>query len=469
MGVIMSEKFDFIKQDYLDGIIEENRIPKREEVISVLEKGKEKKGLSIEETFILLQANDAESIEEIYETARKIKDDIYGNRMVVFAPLYITNECSNICDYCGFRADNKELHRRTLTMDELKEEVQILEDMGQKRLLLVYGEHPKFKADWIAKTVEAVYSVKSGNGAIRRINVNIAPMEIKDYEIIKKTGIGTYQCFQETYHRKTYEKVHISGAKKDYLYRLYALDRAQQAGIDDIGAGILFGLYDWRFEVLALLMHAEHMEKEFGVGPHTISFPRIEPALNAPISENPPHKVTDEQLKKLVAVFRIAVPYTGLILTTREKPDLRRELLSLGVSQISAGSRTYPGAYHDEKHNKPSMQQFTIGDTRSLDEVIEDVASHGYIPSFCTSCYRKGRTGTDFMELAKPGHIHTFCHPNAILTFLEYLEDYGSKKTKEAGYKLIEKEIKKIENDTMKKEFNEKFEKTKNGERDLYF
>ncbi len=460
---------DFIDQEYLDNMIKENKKPEVSKVREIIKKGLEKKGLSKEDAFALLQTEDKECIESIYSAAKQIKNEIYGNRLVLFAPLYVTNECSNICDYCGFRADNKDLHRRTLSMDELKEEVAILEEEGHKRLLLVYGEHPKFKAQWIADTIKAAYTVKKGNGEMRRINVNFAPMEVDDLKIIKDTGIGTYQCFQETYHRKTYDKVHLAGMKKDYLYRLYSLDRAQQAGIDDIATGVLFGLYDYRFEVMALLMHAEHLEKEFGVGPHTISFPRIEPALNAPLSIHPPFEVTDEQIKRIIAVLRIAVPYTGLILTTREKPDLRRELVELGVSQMSAGSRTYPGAYHDEKYSKPDMQQFTIGDTRSLEEVIFDLTQHGFIPSFCTSCYRKGRTGEAFMGLAKPGDIHVFCHPNAILTFLEYLDDYANDETKKAGYQLIEREIGKIENDEIKKHFKEKYNKTKQGERDLYF
>lgn len=463
------DKKDFIKQAYLEDLLKENRKPDRSEIAEILSKAREKKGLNEEEAFALMQTDDGQSINEIYSTAKAIKEEIYGNRIVLFAPLYVTNECSNICDYCGFRADNKDLNRRSLTMDELKEEVSILEEQGHKRLLLVYGEHPKFDAKWIAETIEAAYEVKQGNGEIRRINVNFAPMSVDDFRIVKETGIGTYQCFQETYHRPTYDKVHLAGKKKDYLYRLYALDRAQEAGIDDIATGVLFGLYDYRFEVMALLQHAFHLEDVFGVGPHTISFPRIEPALNAPLSEHPPREVTDEQIKRIIAVLRLSVPYTGLILTTREQPDLRRELLELGVSQMSAGSRTYPGAYHDEKYNKPDMQQFTIGDTRLLDEVIKDIASHGFIPSFCTSCYRKGRTGEAFMGLAKPGHIHVFCHPNAILTFKEYLDDYASDETRKIGDKLIDNEIKKIEDDKIKEEFKIKFEETQKGKRDLYF
>ena len=463
------KNYDFIEQEHLDEIISNDFTPEKKEIEDILAKGLTKSGLSIEETYKLLQTKDKDLIEAIYDTAKQIKNDIYGNRVVLFAPLYVTNECSNVCDYCGFRADNMDLHRRTLNKKELEEEVKILEEQGHKRLLLVYGEHPKFKAEWIAETIDTVYNVKVGNGEIRRINVNFAPMEVEDFKLIKSKGIGTYQCFQETYHKKTYDKVHLKGKKSDYLYRLYALDRAQQAGIDDIATGVLFGLYDWRFEVLALLQHAEHLEKEFGVGPHTISFPRIEPALNAPLSEHPPYKLDDDDFKKMVAILRIAVPYTGLILTTRETKELRREMLELGISQMSAGSRTYPGAYHDEKSNKPDLQQFTIGDTRKLDEVIRDIAEHNYIPSFCTSCYRQGRTGTNFMDLAKPGHIHTYCQPNALLTFREYLDDYGNESTKKIGYSLIKSEINKIDNPLIKEAFIKKLKLTEEGQRDLYF
>ncbi|HCP15927.1 MAG: Iron-only hydrogenase maturation protein HydG [candidate division TA06 bacterium 32_111] len=465
----MSELKDFIDQEYLDNLIKENRKPSKNEVLEVLKKGEEKKGLSVEDVFVLLQNDDEELKDEMFSLALKIKEEIYGNRLVIFAPLYVTNECGNICAYCGFRADNRDLHRRTLTLDEIKEEVKILEDQGHKRILMVYGEHPQFKVDWIKETILAAYSVKSGNGEIRRINVNSAPMSVEDFKILKSSGIGTYQCFQETYHRKTYEKVHIGGKKRDYLYRLYSLDRAQEAGIDDVAMGVLFGLYDYRFEVMALIQHALHLEEVFGVGPHTISFPRIEPALGAPLSEHPPFEIKDEDFKKIVAILRIAVPYTGLILTTRETASFRRELFKLGVSQISAGSRTYPGAYHDALTNKPDMQQFTIGDTRSLDEVIYDIATHGYIPSFCTSCYRSGRTGENFMKEAKGEHIHTFCQPNALLTFTEYLEDYASEKTKEVGYKLVEDEVLRMEDSPLKKKFIEKLGKTKEGKRDLYF
>ncbi len=468
--MVKKELESFIPEEKIYQHLEEGKKADKKKVLDILEKAKELKGLSPEETAVLLQNLDPELDEALFETARWIKMQIYGNRLVLFAPLYITNECGNICAYCGFRADNKLLKRKTLTFDEIREEVEILEDMGHKRLLLVYGEHPKHDAEWIAKTIEVVYSTKKGRGEIRRVNVNSAPLDVEGFRILKSIGIGTYQCFQETYHRATYDKVHLGGRKKDFLWRLYALDRAQQAGIDDVAMGVLFGLYDWKFEVLGLLYHAIHLEKEFGVGPHTISFPRIEPALGADLSYNPPYPLSDHDFKRLVAILRIAVPYTGLILTTRETPQLRREVFQLGTSQISAGSRTYPGGYRDMRSNMPDKQQFTIGDPRPLDEVIYDIVSNlGYLPSFCTACYRLGRTGEHFMELAKPGFIKNFCQPNALLTFVEYLLDYASEKTKQVGWKLVEKEIQAIEDPRRRKAVVDRIERLKKGERDLYF
>ncbi len=430
----------FINEKQIFELLEANNKPDHHQIEDILAKAEAKRGLSLEETAILLSIQGEDQLNKLYQTAKKIKDEIYGNRVVIFAPLYVTNECANVCEYCGFRADNTDLHRRTLTKDELQLETQILTATGHKRLLLVYGEHPKFTPQWIAESIEAVYETGDNKNKIRRINVNTAPMDVSGFKIIKEAAIGTYQCFQETYHRSTYEKVHLKGMKKDYLYRLYTHHRANQAGIDDTGLGVLFGLYDWKFEILALLQHSFDLEKEFGVGPHTISFPRIEPALNAPLSECPPSLVTDNDLKKIIAVVRLAIPYSGIILTTREQAEFRKEVLELGVSQISAGSRTYPGAYKDEKENKRDMQQFTIGDTRSLDDTIKDIIQQGFLPSFCTSCYRKGRTGHTFMEYAKPGDIHKFCQPNAVFTLLEYLLDYASPETKELGLKRIQSE-----------------------------
>ena len=457
----------FIDDDRLELILQQSAKPDYRQIDEILAKGAEKRGLSIEDVAVLSQIESPEQLTKLYETAHKIKYDIYGNRIVIFAPLYISNECANICDYCGFRADNKELLRRTLDIEELQKETRILEEIGYKRLLLVYGEHPRFDGRWIAETVNAVYRGEQTHKQIRRININTAPLSVEDFRIVKETGIGTYQCFQETYHRETYDRVHLKGKKANYLNRLYVHDDAFAAGIDDVGLGVLFGLYDWKFELLGLLSHAKHLEDTFGVGPHTISFPRIEPALNAPISECPPYQVTDEDLKKIIAIVRIAVPYTGIILTTRETMKLRKELLNLGVSQISAGSRTYPGGYYDEMHNQPSKQQFTIGDTRSLDEVIKDIASQGFIPSFCTSCYRKGRTGHTFMDYAKPGNIHKFCKPNAIITFMEYLSDYASPETREVGMKLIEREFNEIKDPGLQEFVKQQLDLMSQGQRDL--
>ena len=458
-------KSSFIDEKLINELLQDNRNPDSHQIDDILIKAEAKRGLDLRDTAALLNIKKPGHLEKLYETAKKIKNDIYGNRVVIFAPLYVTNECANICEYCGFRADNTELHRRTLAKEELQEEAAILNRSGQKRLLLVYGEHPKFTPQWIAETIAAVYSIGDEQSKIRRINVNTAPMDVEGFKIIKEAAIGTYQCFQETYHRATYEKVHLKGLKADYDYRLNVHHRANQAGIDDTGLGVLFGLYDWKFELLALLQHSQDLEKIFNVGPHTVSFPRIEPALNAPLSEQPPYAVNNDELKKIIAIVRLAIPYTGIILTTREKADFRKELLEIGVSQISAGSRTYSGAYKDMIENKPDMQQFTLGDTRSLDETIRDILKQGFLPSFCTSCYRKGRTGHTFMEYAKPGDIHKFCQPNAVFTLLEYLLDYASPETKKIGLERIEQETSKcgIFNHIIK----DMYKRALAGERDL--
>jgi 2-iminoacetate synthase len=414
------------------------RSPDSSLVADVIAKARECKGLTPEETAVLLQCEDRDLIQQIFEAARIIKETIYGKRLVLFAPLYITNECVNNCLYCGFRKDNKDLKRKTLTLEEIEEEVRILEDMGHKRLLLVFGEKPEVSnIDYVEKAIEKVYAAKSPKGEIRRINVNCAPLSLEDFKRLKAARIGTYQVFQETYHRKTYENVHPSGPKADYDWRLSAFDRAQEAGIDDLGAGVLFGLYDYKFEVLALIYHSMYLEERYGTGPHTISVPRIEPALNAPAANNPSYPVSDDDFKKLAAVIRLAVPYTGMILTTRESSKLRDELFGLGVSQISAGSRTYPGGYKDQLAHVEVEEQFQIEDTRPLDQVIRDLCGIGYIPSFCTACYRLGRTGEKFMGMAKTGFIQNFCTPNALLTFQEYLSEYASESTREIGMRLL--------------------------------
>lgn len=457
----------FIDEGLIFKLLKNNGKPDEKRVLEIIDKAREMKGLNLEETAVLLQAEDREPVESVFHAAKEVKFGIYGKRLVLFAPLYITNECTNNCLYCAFRKDNKDLKRKTLTVREVKKEVRVLEKMGHKRLLLVYGETKGI--DYIVDTIEAVYATKVGNGEIRRVNVNLAPLTVADFKTLKSTNIGTYQCFQETYHRETYKKMHPSGKKSVYEWRLYALDRAQRGGIDDVATGVLFGLFDWKFEVLALLMHAAHLEEEFGVGPHTISFPRLEPALNCDVANNPPYPVSDWDFKRLVAILRLAVPYTGLILTTRETPEMRRAVFDLGTSQISAGSRTHPGGYSEAREHAPEVEQFTLGDTRPLDEVICDMATQGYVPSFCTACYRLGRTGGDFMELAKPGLIQKFCLPNALLTYKEYLEDYASGNSKAIGIKTIEDQLKNVPQNGRQKETVARLKRIETGERDLLF
>jgi 2-iminoacetate synthase len=365
-----------------------------------------------------------------------VKEEIYGKRIVLFAPLYISNVCENECLYCAFRASNTGLKRRTLSYAEIAAETRAMLRTGQKRIVMLLGEaYPAEGFDYLLNAIRTVYETKEGPGEIRRINVEIAPLSVEDFRRLKAAEIGTYITFQETYHRATYEQVHRGGKKKDFAWRLGCMDRAMEAGIDDVGLGVLFGLADWRFELLALMQHAQHLEERFGCGPHTISVPRIEPALGSDLSVKPPHAVSDTDFKKIIALIRLAVPYTGMILSTRESAEIRRECLQLGISQISGGSRTDPGGYESEDHTNA---QFSLGDHRSLDEVVRDLSEMGFIPSFCTACYGMGRTGQNFMDLAKPGEIKKHCGPNAISTFMEYLLDYASPQTKAAGNKLIE-------------------------------
>lgn len=413
----------------------------KEDVKYVLRKAAdpESTGLSLEEAAILLNNTDPEMDEEIFAIPQQVKQHIYGRRMVLFAPLYVSNTCVNNCLYCGFRTDNKSLKRKFLTIPEIQREVEILERMGHKRLLLVYGE-ANYQPEDLVEDIEAVYAVKTlPSGEIRRVNVNIAPMDVEGFKVLQKAHIGTFQCFQETYHQQTYEKVHVSGPKSNYLYRLYAPHRAMEAGIEDVGIGALYGLYDYKFETLAVLKHAQTLEKDMGVGPHTVSFPRLEPALGSEMSYNPPYQVSDYEMKKIVAVTRLAIPYTGMIISTRERPEFRMDLIKLGISQLSGGSKVSPGTYEDEHVNHEEKQQFMVADERTLDEVIYDLVQHEYLPSFCTGCYRHKRVGDMFMGLAKKAFIKDLCFPNAILTFAEYLRDYASPQTKEAGQKLIQK------------------------------
>jgi len=417
--------------------IERHRHADAGRVRDVLARALELKGLGAEDVAALMSVSDPELLRELFDTAQHVKQAIYGRRLVIFAPLYVSNLCGNECTYCAFRARNTELDRRALTQEEIAAETRMLIDQGHKRVLLVAGEsYPREGFSYVLKAIDTVYSVTHDKGEIRRINVNVAPLTLEQFRELKAAKIGTYQLFQETYHRGTYASVHLAGKKMDYDWRVTAMDRAMEAGIDDVGIGVLFGLFDWRYELLALMQHIRYLETRHGVGPHTLSVPRLEPATGSDLAAHPPHAVSDIDFRKIVAILRLAVPYTGIIMSTRESAHIRRETFALGVSQISAGSRTNPGGYADSERENAS--QFCLGDHRPLDEVIRDVAGLGYIPSFCTACYRLGRTGRDFMDLAKPGEIKEHCDPNALATFVEYLIDYGSEETRAVGEQLVE-------------------------------
>ena len=457
----------FISEKEIEGMLND-AIPTREMVREIIAKSLSKQRLSMQETAILVNATDPELVEEIKAGARQLKEQVYGKRIVLFAPLYLGNLCINNCEYCGFRAANKEQKRTTLTHSELIREVEMLEEMGQKRLILVYGEHPKYTPEYIAETVRTVYQVKKGRGEIRRVNINAAPLDIEGFKTVLDSGIGTYQVFQETYHRGAYALNHTGGVKKDYDWRLSSLDRAQEAGIDDVGIGALFGLYDWRFEVLGLIRHVNHLEKVYNVGPHTISFPRLQRASNARF--DPQWEVSDEDFTRMVAILRLAVPYTGLILTAREPAEIRDEVLQFGVSQIDGGTRIEMKAYYENGEQQDlDSEQFEICDMRSLSEVMDELIDKDYLPSFCTACYRTGRTGEHFMEFSVPGFIKRYCTPNAMLTLAEYLEDYAQNGTKEKGYRLIQLNLEEMNGDPFKSKLEERLELIKQGDRDLYF
>ncbi len=438
-------------------------------VQQVIAKSLNKERLNLEDVAILVNAKEPEQIEMIKAGATTLKKLVYGNRIVLFAPLYVGNLCANNCKYCGFRASNSSAKRKTLDDKELHENVIALEQNGQKRLILVFGEHKNYSAQYIADTVKKVYAIKSGNGEIRRVNINAAPMDIDDFKIVKEAAIGTYQVFQETYHPDAYKEYHLSGKKADYDYRLTALDRAQEAGIDDVGIGVLFGLYDWRFEVLSLVRHTNHLEACYNVGPHTISFPRLQNALNLNIDDK--YLINDEEFTRIIAILRLAVPYAGLILTARENAEIRKEVLQYGCSQIDAGTKIEIGAYAEKfkKEQELDKEQFQINDSRSLNDVIDELLEQGFVPSFCTACYRKGRTGEHFMEFSVPGFIKRFCSSNAILTLAEYLEDYAPENTVEKGWKVIEKNILELDGFQDIEKVRSRIERIKNGERDLYF
>lgn len=436
-------------------------------VREILAKAAELRGLASDDVATLSRVTDPALIEAIFAAANQAKEEIYGRRLVFFAPLYISNLCQNECTYCAFKASNAELTRHALSQEEIARETEILIGQGHKRVLMVAGESypPGRGFQYVLDSIATIYSVKNGRGEIRRVNVNVAPLAVAEFRALKDAGIGTYQLFQETYHRPTYAEVHTCGRKQDFNWRALAMDRAMEAGIDDVGLGVLFGLADWRYEVLALMAHISHLEEAFGVGCHTISVPRIEPALGSDYADRPPHAVSDDDFRKIVAVLRLAVPYTGIIMSTRETAEMRRSTFALGVSQISAGSRTNPGGYADEEHFEAS--QFQLGDHRSLEEVVRDISEMGYIPSFCTACYRLGRTGRDFMDLAKPGLIKEHCAPNSLSTYLEYLRDYASEPTFEAGLKAIARELEHMA-PKPRQAADRMMEKVRQGKRDVF-
>lgn len=438
-------------------------------VKEIIAKSLSKKRLNLEEVATLIQAEKPEQIELIKAGARTLKERIYGKRIVLFAPLYVGNLCQNNCEYCGFKASNTNTVRKTLNETELIKNVEALEQNGQKRLILVYGEHPRYTPEYIAESVKTVYGVKSGNGEIRRVNINAAPLSIEGFKTVKDAGIGTYQVFQETYDPEAYKKYHRGGKKAAYDNRLVSLDRAQEAGLDDVGIGVLFGLTDWRFDLMGLVRHTNHLEACYNVGPHTISFPRLQDA--AEFKVDPKYAVSDEEFTRIVAILRLAVPYTGMILTAREPQHIRKEVLQYGCSQIDAGTKIEMGAY-TEKTKKPqnlNLEQFLINDDRSLSDVIDELLEGDYLPSFCTACYRKGRTGEHFMEFSVPGFIKRFCTPNAILTLAEYIMDYAKPETAEKGWALIEKNIADLKETKLEESVKMKIESIKQGQRDIYY
>ena len=442
-----------------------NNLPLVEEI---LQKAAQGKGLSHREAATLIECSSTDVWERIFALARELKSRIYGNRIVMFAPLYLSNHCINGCTYCPYHATNRTIPRRKLTQEEIRQEVIALQDMGHKRLALEAGEHPKLNPiEYILESIETIYSIHHRNGAIRRVNVNIAATTVENYRLLRDAGIGTYILFEETYNREVYEQLHPSGPKSDWAYHTEAMDRAMEGGIDDVGIGALFGLTDFRYDLVGLLMHAEHLEARFGVGPHTISVPRIRPAEDINTADFP-YAVSDENFRRLVAVLRLAVPYTGMIVSTRESQISREQVLEVGVSQLSGGSRTSVGGYADEVAAEHS-EQFDIEDHRSLDEIVKWLLELGYVPSFCTACYREGRTGDRFMSLAKRGLIGNCCAPNALMTLGEYLEDYASPQTKELGVNMIAEELKKMPSDKVRRITQERMVDIAQGKRDFRF
>ena len=436
---------------------------------AIIEKAKKRKGLTHREASVLLACSDEEKNKEIYKLAEQIKKDFYGNRIVMFAPLYLSNYCVNGCTYCPYHAKNKHIMRKQLSQEEIRREVIALQDMGHKRLALEAGEDPvRNTMDYYLESIKTIYSIKHKNGAIRRVNINIAATTVDNYRLLKEAGIGTYILFQETYHKESYLELHPTGPKHDYNYHTEAMDRAMEGGIDDVGIGVLFGLNTYRYDFVGLLMHAEHLEAAFGVGPHTISVPRICPADDVDPATFT-NAVPDELFLKIVALIRLAVPYTGMIISTRESACVRGKCLEMGVSQISGGSRTSVGGYVLEEEKEENSAQFETSDRRTLDEVVKWLLDGGYLPSWCTACYRAGRTGDRFMSLAKTGEIATYCQANAIMTLKEYAQDYARPATREAAQKVIEAEIPKIVHEKIRKASVIRLQKIEEGERDFRF
>ena len=441
----------------------------REYIQKALKKAEAFKGLTHREAAVLLACEEDDLNQEIFATAKKVKEHIYGNRIVLFAPLYLSNYCVNTCTYCPYHAKNKHIVRKKLSQDQIRLEVIALQDMGHKRLLLEAGEHPRHSPiEYILESINTIYSIKHKNGAIRRVNINIAATTVENYKKLHEAGIGTYQLFQETYHQEQYELLHPKGPKSDYAYHTEAMDRAMEGGIDDVGLGVLFGLTLYRYDFVGLLMHAEHLEAAWGVGPHTISVPRICPADDVDPSTFT-NAVPDKLFLKIVALIRLAVPYTGMIISTRESARVRGKCLEMGVSQISGGSRTSVGGYVLEEEKEENSAQFETSDRRTLDEVVKWLLEGGYLPSWCTACYRAGRTGDRFMSLAKTGEIATYCQANAIMTLKEYAQDYARPATRQAAQKVIEAEIPKIVHEKIRKASVIRLQKIEEGERDFRF
>ena len=460
---------DFLDENIINQIISdaEKKSEDFELVRKILKKAEKAEGISDEEAAILLSIKDENLLEEMYAVSKKIKEKIYGKRIVMFAPLYISNYCVNNCRYCGYKHCNDELFRKKLNSEELIAEVKALEKLGHKRIALEAGEDPiNCSIDYVLDCIKDIYSIKFKNGSIRRINVNIAATTVENYKKLKEAEIGTYILFQESYHKPTYEYFHLQGPKKDYEYHTTAMFRAREAGIDDVGIGVLYGLYDYKYETIAMIRYANELEKVTGVGPHTISVPRLRPAENVSL-ENYPHLVEDKNFKKLVAVLRLAVPYTGLIISTREEAGFRDEIIDIGISQVSSGSCTGVGGYSEREKNIDEKPQFELGDNRSPMEMLKSLIESGYIPSYCTACYRNGRTGDRFMEIAKSGQINVMCEANALMTLKEFLLDYADEDLRALGDKVIMETLEKMPNEEFKAKIRENLKLIESGVRDI--